>query len=96
VSRHAPAPRRQPAKSGEELVALAGGPLDRRWYTAQDWALQVQLAEWAREVHGHPPGHPSLLTLTYVETAEWVEHPRPFEYPAGGRVWRQPRRPVDE
>jgi len=94
VSRHAP--RRQPPKSGEELVAPTGGPLDRRWYTAADWALQVELAEWARRVHGNPPGHPSLLALTYAETAEWVEHPRPAEWPAGGRVWRQPRHAVDE
>jgi hypothetical protein len=89
-------PRRQPAKSGDELVALVGGPFDRRWYTPGDWQLQVELAGWARETHGHPPGHASLLALTYVETTEWQEHPKPPEWPAGGRVWRQPRRPVDE
>ena len=94
MSRHAP--RRQPAKSADELVALVDGPLDRRWYTAADWQTQRQLAAWAREVHEHPHGHPSLLALTYAETGEWREHPKPDLWPAGGRVWRQPRRPVDE
>jgi hypothetical protein len=43
--------RRQsrPAKAptGRELVALAGGPLDRRWYWADDWANEQRIAQWA-------------------------------------------------
>ncbi len=94
------APRRAgPARehpAGQEMIALVGGPWDGRWFWPADWAAQTTAAEWGARVHGYPPGHSTLHALGYEATAEWVGHPKPFEWPQGGTVWKWRRRPVDE
>ncbi len=103
------APRdRQPAAtaSSQDLVVLEGGTRGgvrvrgelrgAAWYTADDWARQLACAEWSRKTHGYPADHPSLWPLGFEATTEWVEHPRPAEWPQGGTVWKWRRRPVDE
>ncbi len=100
---------RNPRPIGEaaaELVALEGGALGgvrvrgelrgAAWYTADDWARQLACAKWSRETFGHGPGHASCAALRYVETGEWIEHPRPVKWPAGGRAWRWQRPPTDD
>jgi hypothetical protein len=90
-------PTRAPAKAdgAVELVTLAGGPIDGRWFTAPDWQTELASARWHADTHGWDPEHRACAPLRYTATQEWAPHPEPA-WPQGGAVWRWQRRPVDE
>lgn len=72
-------------RAAVELVVCVGGPLDGRWYTAQDWQVARDAAKRMRQVMGRSDRCPRLV-LGYRQSTESRPHPDPRRWPPG-RVW---------
>lgn len=72
---------------GRPVVVCADGPLQSRWYFADDWARMVAAAQHLVDVGGQD----GSVYLEYVETSGTQPHPT---YAVVGQVlrWRHPRR----